>query len=119
MGKGQRARLARADEMAAKKVAAKKKAKQDKIVKITAITVSLVLVAALVGMIVYTSINNANRNNGTYLKKDIAVESTNYEINNAQQMYFFQNYYASFMEQNADYLSYYGLDQEKSLKESV
>ena len=29
MGKGQRARLARADEMVAKKAAAKKKAKQD------------------------------------------------------------------------------------------
>ena len=119
MGKGQRARLARADEMVAKKAAAKKKAKQDKIIKITGITAAVVLVLALAGMIIYTTINSANRNSGTYLKNDIAVESTNYKINNAQQMYFFQNYYASFMEQNADYLSYYGLDQEKSLKEQT
>jgi len=119
MGKGQRARLARADEMVAKKAAAKKKAKQDKIVKITGITAAIVLVVALVGMIVYTSINSANRTSGAYLKNDIAVESTNYKINNAQQMYFFQNYYSSFIQNNSDYLSYYGLDTETSLKEQT
>ena len=119
MGKGQRARLARADEMVAKKAAAKKKAKQEKIIKFTGITAAIVLVVALAGMIIYTTINSTNRNSGAYLKKDIAVESANYKINNAQQMYFFQNFYAGFMEQNADYLSYYGLDQEKSLKEQT
>ncbi len=119
MGKGQRSRLARADEMVAKKAAAKKKAKQDKIIKFTSITAAIVLVVALAGMIVYTTINSTNRNNGTYLKNDIAVESANYKINNAQQMYFFQNYYSSFLQNNADYLSYYGLDQEKSLKEQT
>lgn len=119
MGKGQRSRLARADEMAAKKVAAKKKEKQDKIIKFTSITAAIVLVVALVGMIAWFTINDSNRNNGTYLKNDIAVESANYKISNAQQLYFFQNFYASFLENNADYLSYYGLDQEKSLKEQT
>lgn len=119
MGKGQRSRLARADEMAAKKVAAKKKEKQDKIIKFTSITAAIVMVVALVGMIAWFTINDTNRNNGTYLKNDIAVESANYKISNAQQMYFFQNFYASFVENNADYMSYYGLDQEKSLKEQT
>lgn len=119
MGKGQRSRLARADEMAAKKVAAKKKARQEKIVKITSIITAIVLIVGLAGMIVYTSINDANRKNGTYLKKDIAVESASYQFNNAQLMYFFQNYYANFMQNNEQYLQYYGLDTEKSLKEQT
>ncbi len=119
MGKGQRARLARADEMAAKKVAAKKKERQDKIIRITSIATAIVLVVGLLGMIVYTTINSNNRQNGTYLKKDIAVESVDYKINNAQQMYFFQNYYASFMQNNEQYIEYMGLDQEKSLKEQT
>ncbi len=119
MGKGQRSRLARADEMAAKKIAAKKKEKQDKIIRITSIITSIVLVVGLLGMIVYSTINSNNRQNGTYLKNDIAMESTDYKINNAQQMYFFQNYYASFMQSNQDYIQYMGLDTEKSLKEQT
>ncbi len=119
MGKGQRSRLARADEMAAKKLAAKKKERQDKIIRITSIITSIVLVIGLVGMIVYSTVNSNNRENGTYLKKDIAMESADYKINNAQHMYFFQNYYASFMQSNQDYMQYMGLDTEKSLKEQT
>lgn len=119
MGKGQRSRIARADEMAAKKAAAKKKERQNKITRVITIVTAIVLVVAVAGMIIYTTVNSNNRNNGTYLKKDIAVESTSYSFNNAQQMYFFQNYYSSFVNQYSDYLSYFGLDTDTSLKEQT
>ncbi|MBR5782736.1 MAG: peptidylprolyl isomerase [Clostridia bacterium] len=119
MGKGQRSRLARADEMAAKKVAAKKKAKQEKITRVISIVAAIVLVVAVAGMITYTTIESTNRQSGTYLKNDIALESANYTVTNAQQMYFFQNYYSSFVSSNSDSLSYFGLDTSKSLKEQT
>ena len=117
MGKGQRARLARADEMKEKKVAAKKKAKRDKAVRIISVIVSLVLVVGLVGWIGYSVVDSANRSNGTYLKKDIAAQSANFTVNNAQMLYYFQNYYSNFVNSNSDYLSAIGLDTSTSLKE--
>ncbi len=119
MGKGQRARLARADEMKEKKIAAKKKAKKDKVVRVISIITTIVLVIGLVGWLGYSVVDSANRSNGTYLKKDIALESANFKITNAQMMYYFQNYYSNFVNSNADYLSAIGLDTSKSLKDQT
>lgn len=117
MGKGQRARLARADEMKEKKINAKKKEKRDKVVRIVSIITSIVLVVGLVSWIGYSVVDSANRSSGTYLKNDIAVESANYKVTNAQMLYYFQSYYSNFVNSNADYLSSFGLDTSKSLKE--
>lgn len=117
MGKGQRSRAARAEEMARKKIEAKKKAKRDKITKICGSVVAILLVIAIVGGIIFNSVSQGLRNNGTYLNRDTAMSTKNYKITNAQMMYFFQNYYSAFMSQNESYLSYYGLDKDKSLKE--
>ncbi len=117
MGKGQRSRAARAEEMARKKIEAKKKAKREKFTKIAGSVIAIMLVVAIVGGIIFSSVSNGMRQNGTYLKRDIAMSSASYKISNAQMMYFFQNYYSAFVNQNNDYLSYYQLDTSKSLKE--
>ncbi len=117
MGKGQRSRLARADEVKAKKEALKKQAKKEKIVRIVSIVA--VIVVAL-GLIAYFT-NSALKSTGFYLRKDVAVESANYKVNNAMMIYFFNNTYSSFIEQNEQMLQYYGLDTsgEKSLTEQT
>ena len=117
MGKGQRSRLARADEVKEKKIAAKKKEKRDKIVRVVSIITTIVLVVGLVGWIGYSVVDSNNRTSGTYLKKDIAVESANFKVTNAQMLYYFQTYYSNFVSSNSDYLSAIGLDTSKSLKE--
>ena len=116
MGKGQRARLARADEVKEKKIAAKKKERRDKIVRIISVVTSLVLVVGLLGWIGYSIVDSANRDNGVYLNRDVAVESANYKVTNGQMMYYFQNYVSNFINSNADYLQAIGLDTSKSLK---
>lgn len=116
MGKGQRSRAARAEEMALKKIAAKKKAKRDKITKITVSVVSAVLAVSIIGGIIFSAVRSHNKENGTYLKRDVAMQSTNYTISNAMMFYYFQNYYSAFVSENSNYLQYYGLDASKSLK---
>lgn len=117
MGKGQRSRAARAEEMARKKIEMKKKAKRAKITKLLTSICAIVVVVALVGGITYGVVHTKLKDNGVLLHRDIALSSENYEINNAMMMYYFQNNYAAFVSQYQNYLSYYGLDTSKSLKE--
>ncbi|MBQ6947526.1 MAG: hypothetical protein IJN42_05710, partial [Clostridia bacterium] len=113
MGKGQRSRLARADEVKEKKIAAKKKEKRDKILRIISIICTIALLAGLAGCVSY-SIVEENMREGN-LKKDIAMESANFKVTNAQLLYSFQNYYATMLSNySAEQL---GLDTSKSLKE--
>ncbi len=119
MGKGQRARLARADEMKEKKINAKKQEKREKAVRLISLITAIVLVVGLVGWIGYSVVDNTNRSNGTYLTRDIAAESANFKVTNAQLMYYFQSYYSNFVNSNSQYLSAYGLDTSKSLKEQT
>lgn len=115
MGKGQRSRLARADEVKEKKIAAKKKEKRDKIVRVISLITAIVLVIGLAGWIGYSVVDSNNRSSGSYLNKDIAVESANFKVTDAQLMYYFQNYYANMLSTySAESL---GLDTSKSLKE--
>lgn len=48
---------------------------------------------------------------------DVAVKSENFSFNLAEATYCFNRYYIEFCNENAEYLTYYGIDKTKSLKD--
>jgi hypothetical protein len=56
-------------------------------------------------------------NNGITQRSVVTLKSEHYEVNNAMLSYYYKNEYANFLNQYGYYLSYFGLDTSKSLKE--
>ncbi len=82
--------------------------------------IGAIIIAVAVGVIllvvgIYFSVN-ALLDNGYFLRKDIALTSNSYEINNAQFSYFLYEEYRDFVNENYEDLSTMGLEADKSLK---
>ncbi len=112
MGKGKRARLARAGQKEQMKIAAQKLRVRKKITKIISVCAGAIAAAAIVGIIVYSTIAGT----GYFLRNTVAMSSKNFKIDNAMMTYYLKNEYYSFVNTYSDYLSMYGLDTTKSLK---
>ena len=76
--------------------------------------IALIAAVSFVGLAIY---DNYAKNNGIYLRKQIAMSSGSTEINNAMYSFILDTYYINFKNTNASQLSSYGLDTSKSLKE--
>lgn len=112
MGKGQRAREARAGKKEElKKIAAKQKLRS-KIYKVAGICAAALAAVAVVGVVAYNTVAST----GYFLRNTVAMKTTDCEIDNAMMTYYLKNQYYNFANQNADYLTMYGLDTQKSLK---
>ncbi len=112
MGKGQRARQARAGKREEMKAAAIKLRRRKTIVKIISTCVAVVLAIGLLSIVVYNTISGT----GYFLRNTVAMSTENFEVDNAMMAYYVKNQYYSFTDQYGDYLSMYGLDTTKSLK---
>lgn len=111
MGKGQRARQARAGlKEEKKKIAAKQKLNQ-KIKKVIGVSAASLIALALVVVIAFSFISST----GFFLRNTVAMKTDNYSVDNAMMTYYVKNQYFNFANQNADYLSMFGLDTSKSL----
>ncbi len=113
MGKGQRSREARAGKREEMKKAAAKQLRRKKFNKIIGICVAVVAVIGIAAVVIYNSIAST----GYFLRNTIALSTENYKVDNAMMTYYVKNQYYSFANQNSEYLSMYGLDTSKSLKE--
>ncbi len=51
--------------------------------------------------------------------EDVVVKSENFSFNLAEATYIFNRYYIEFCNENAQYMSFYGIDKTKSLKEQM
>lgn len=109
MGKGQRAREARAGQKEEKRKALAKKKLRSKIYKIITGTVAGLVAAALVAIIVFNLVSGT----GFFLRNTVAMEAGDYKIDNAMMTYFIRNQYFNFVNNYGD-PSNYGLDTEKS-----
>ena len=108
MGKGNRNRIAKAQERAEKQKEQEKLRRRQKRIKIAAAILVPCFAVVLIGAIVLGSLSAA----GKFLRSTISVTSDSYEIDNAMMSYFFNS-------QVQDYLrntSSSSIDQTKSLK---
>ena len=108
MGKGNRNRIAKAQERAEKQKEREKLRRRQKRIKIAAAILVPCFAVVLIGAIVLGSLSAA----GKFLRSTISVTSDSYEIDNAMMSYFFNS-------QVQDYLSNTSsssIDQTKSLK---
>ena len=108
MGKGNRNRIAKAQERAEKQKEQEKLRRRQKRIKIVAAILVPCFAVVLIGAIVLGSLSAA----GKFLRSTISVTSDSYEIDNAMMSYFFNS-------QVQDYLSNTSsssIDQTKSLK---
>ena len=112
MGKGKRAREARAGKREELKIRAAKLRLRQKITKIVGWSLACVAAVAIVAGVTY----NAIANTGYFLRNTVAMSSKNFEVDNAMMTYYVKNEYFSFANTYADYLSMYGLDTSKTLK---
>lgn len=112
MGKGQRARQARAGKREEMKAAAIKLRRRKKIIKITSICVAIVLVIGILSTVIYNTIANT----GYFLRNTVVMSTKNFEVDNAMMTYYIKNEFYSFADANSSYLSMYGLDTSKPLK---
>lgn len=117
MGKASRTRSARQavaeikrEQEKAALAAKKKKTLYSSIIA----AVSLLLCAVFVFGVVFFA--NANKN-GTFLRQKVAMKSDNYEVSGTTFSYFFNFQYGEFINQNADNLTYMGLDYTSDLKQ--
>jgi len=100
---------ARSNYLEAKRQADLAEAKKEKIKSIL-IKIGVILAVVLViGVIVYKNLAES----GFLLRNEVAVESENFEVDGAMMAYFFNNQYQNY----ADYISYFGIDTSKSLKD--
>ncbi|MBQ8869496.1 MAG: peptidylprolyl isomerase [Oscillospiraceae bacterium] len=117
MGKASRVRNAKAAVAELKKeqlLKQEQEARRKKKVNIITAVVSVLLAIVFIGSILTI---NFIQNSGYLLRRQTALKSDNYSINAATFTYFFNYEYQNFINQNADYLSYYGLDVETDLRE--
>ncbi len=112
MGKGQRARQARAGKRDEMKAAAIKLRRRKKIVKIISTCVAIVLALGIVSTVIYNTIANT----GYFLRNTVVMSTKNFEVDNAMMAYYVKNEFYSFSDQYSEYLSMYGLDTTKPLK---
>lgn len=120
MGKGQRARAARAAEREANREIIAQRERKQKITKITTWVVSIVLLLTIVGGITINSIQTANVKNGTSMRNATVLETENYSVNAAMMsVYFYQEYnqmYSSLAGMSENSAMSGLLDPTKSLK---
>ena len=106
MGKGQRARLARAGQKEEfKKIAAKKK-RAAKIKKVLGTSVVSLIVLAIVGVIAINIISGT----GFFLRNTVSMSTANYKVDNAMMPYFVKTVVS-----NSQYSQY--IDSSKPLSE--
>ncbi len=108
MGKGNRNRIAKAQERAEKQKEQEKLRRRQKRIKIAAAILVPCFAVVLIGAIVLGSLSAA----GKFLRSTISVTSDSYEIDNAMMSYFFNSqvqYYLSNTSSSS-------IDQTKSLK---
>ncbi|MBQ5816432.1 MAG: hypothetical protein IIW33_03105, partial [Oscillospiraceae bacterium] len=117
MGKASRIRNAKAAVAEIKKeqlARQQKEAARKKKVNIITAVVSVFLAIIFVGSILTI---NYVQNSGYLLRQKNALKSNNHSISAATFTYFFNYEYQNFVNQNSNYLSYYGLDVETSLRD--
>ncbi len=113
MGKSNRIRKNRANEMLARTATPKKKGNG---MPSWALNLITILVTAVILLTVVLSLLSAN---GVFARMQTAMRSDNFRVNGNMMKYFFQTQYQSFVSENSSYLSYYGLDTGVSLKEQT
>lgn len=91
----------------------RKRARRKKIIIRTACILGCVALAggAVFGTMTYI------RTSGVIERSRVSVTSENYELNNAEMAYFYVQMEDSFLASGTSYLSYMGVDPEKSLRE--
>ena len=117
MGKASRIRNAKAAVAEIKKeqlARQQKEAARKKKVNIITAVVSVLLAIVFVGSILTI---NYVQNSGYLLRQKEALKSNNHSISAATFTYFFNYEYQNFVNQNSNYLSYYGLDVETNLRD--
>lgn len=117
MGKASRiknAKLAVAEIKREQQAALEKQNKRKKKVRIITAGVSALLCVVFIASLV---ILNMVQSSGYLLRRETAIKSDNISINAATFNYFFNYQYQNFINKNSDYLSYYGLDVETSLRD--
>ncbi len=99
---------ARSNYLEAKKqaeLAAKSKEKKKGILAGVCVILAIVL---MIGVITYKNLAES----GYLLRREVAAQSDNFEVDGAMMAYFFNNQY----QQYSSYVSYFGIDTSKSLK---
>ncbi len=117
MGKASRVRNAKAAVAEIKKeqlLKQQQEARRKKKVNIITAVVSVLLAIVFIGSILTI---NFIQNSGYLLRKQTALKSDNFSMSAATFTYFFNYEYQNFINNNANYLSYYGLDVETNLRE--
>ncbi|MBQ8338016.1 MAG: peptidylprolyl isomerase [Oscillospiraceae bacterium] len=117
MGKASRVRNAKAAVAELKKeqlLKQEQEARRKKKVNIITAVVSVLLAIVFIGSILTI---NFIQNSGYLLRRQTALKSDNFSINAATFTYFFNYEYQNFINQNSNYLSYYGLDVETNLRD--
>ena len=117
MGKASRIRNAKAAVAEIKKeqlLKQQQEARRKKKVNIITAVVSVLLAIVFIGSILTI---NYIQNSGYLLRKQTALKSDNHTISAATFTYFFNYEYQNFINNNSNYLSYYGLDVETDLRE--
>ncbi len=106
MGKGKRAREARAGKREQMKIAAAKKVRREKITKAVTAIVSILVVAAIVLGIAYSVVAST----GFFLRNAVAMSTDNYKVDNAMMTYYTKSIYHNMQ-------SYFSsmIDSQKSL----
>lgn len=112
MGKGQRAREARAGKKEELRAIAAKKKLQSKIKKIIGICAASAVAVAIVAVVIYNSIAST----GYFLRNTVALKTDNFQVDNAMLTYYLKTRYYNVIGQDNQYLTMLGLDTKKSLK---
>ncbi len=113
MGKSNRIRKNRANEVLAKSATPTRKKKG---MPSWALNLITILVAAVILLSVAFGILNAN---GVFDRMQTAVRSENFRVNANMMKYFFQTQYQNFVSENSALLTYYKLDTGVSLKDQT
>lgn len=91
------------------------KHKKNKTIAVISISIASVISAILILGLAAALVQNAFISSGRYMRKTTAVKSENYEVTEAMLAYKIGNMYQTFVSYYGDYISYTGLDTEKSL----
>ena len=81
----------------------------------------LAVISALAIMLTLVACQKGEQGDNTITAKpsDVVLKSENYSFNLAESTYIFNRYFIEFYNENAQYLSFYGIDVEKSLKDQI
>ena len=113
MGKSNRIRNNRANDTLFGGAAAPKQKKEMPSWALNALPITFaVLLVVAVALLFMSSF-------GVFGRMQTAMKSENFRVSQNMMNYYFQSQYSSFVENNKAYLSYYGLDTGKSLKDQT